>query len=348
MLGLHHNEPRDISMRKTLRKTFVKRPIARLHENYNEWLGIDNTIRLSKAINRLLHGTDQRRYDRAYRERFDALLAENGPLMNGTQPRNVMQDGWAIDRSASLPFIDQLLEETAPLIEARGGMKREEALQWNKPFFYELLEEGDLKRYPALLDFALSSEVLATVAHYMGTIPVLSRTQPPGVRFMESNEAYNPNPNGPPQLSQNFHIDIHDRPVVYVLVLLRDTTEDSGPWHFLPASVSDRASRALNYQKRGEPYRVIDERMYAVVDPDEVIRFTGPAGSVLFIESGRCFHYGSRKAVIPRYQMMYGFTTLCRGDLMDLTKKGQRHPASENDSQLRKMVLRHLPGDTGV
>ncbi len=328
-------------MLRTLRRNLVHRPINKLHRDYDAWLGIDNTIRLSKAINRLLHGGEQRRYDRAYREQFDALLAENGPLLDGAAPRNTMRDGWAIDRSGTLPGIAELLKDTAPLIETRGGLTEEEAQAEKKPFFYSLFEKDDLHRFPSFMDFVLSSEVIATVAHHMGTIPVLSRTRPPGVRFMESNEAYNPNPGGPPQQSQNFHLDIHDRPVVYVIVLLRDTTEESGPWHFLPASASERAAKALDYQKRGQPYRITDEQMYAVADPDDVIRFTGPAGSVLFIESGRCFHYGSRKAIIPRYQMMYGFTTVCRGDLTELVSQGQQHPSAASDATLRKMVLRH-------
>jgi hypothetical protein len=328
-------------MASQLIKSVLTAPVQRLHRDYNELLGIDNTIRLSKAVNRLIFGAQQRRYVRAYLEHFDELLAENGPL-DAALPRNIIRDGWALDTSRSLPHLDRLLEDTAPLLAERGGKSREEALRAKKPYFTSLMEQGDLQRYPSFLDFALSSEVLATVAHHMGCIPVLTRTGPPGVRFMESNEAYNPNPDGPFVESQIFHLDVHDRPVVYVIVLLRDTTEASGPWHFLPASASDRAARRLDYQKRGQPYRVTDERMYGVVNPDEVIRFTGPAGSVLFIESGRCFHYGSRKAIVPRYQMMYGFTTLCRGDLTELIIDGQTLPASDTDSRLRKMVLRHL------
>ncbi len=319
----------------------IDRLITRLHRNYNRYLGIDNTIRLSRAVNLLIHGSSQRESQRLYRERLGELLDGNGAL-SGTLPRNLMRDGYAIDRSGTLPHIQDVLEQAAPLIEERGGLSREEALKTKKPLFYPLLRDGDLEKCPAFLDFILSSEVIATVAHYMGCIPLLSQTRPPGVRFMESNEAYNPNPGGPPVNSQMFHIDIHDRPVVYVILLLRDVPEEAGPWNVLPASSSSRAANLLNYQKRGEPYRVTDERMFKVVDRSEVFRFTGPAGSVMFIDSSRCFHFGSRNAVIPRYQMMYGFTTHCRGDLSELSRyPRQSHPVREGESELRRLVLRH-------
>ena len=101
---------------------------------------------------------------------------------------------------------------------------------------------------------------------------------PPGVRFMESNVALDPDRAGPFRASQLYHLDIHDTPLVYVLVLVEDATAESGPWTFLPASVSARAKAALRYQQPGTNYRVTDEQMYSVIDPTEVISFTGKKG----------------------------------------------------------------------
>src|SRR6185312_5686695 len=157
----------------------------------------------------------------------------------------------------------------------------------------------------AILDFILSSELLAVVGQHLRTVPVLSKTMPPGVRFMESNAALDPDWAGPCRESQLYHLDIHDTPMMYVLVLVEDATDESGPWKFLPASVSARAKAALSYQQPGTEYRVIDEQMYSIISPKEVISFTGKKGSVLFIDSSACFHYGSRRAVLPRFQLMY-------------------------------------------
>lgn len=44
--------------------------------------------------------------------------------------------------------------------------------------------------------------------------------------------------------------------------------------------------------------------MYRVIDPALWIDFTGKRGDVLVLDSSRCFHYGSRKAVQPGYRLM--------------------------------------------
>jgi len=261
-----------------------------------------------------------------------------GPACNGAPsawpPRIQLDDGWARDDSLTLPHIDRLLEQSAAIIRERGGVKHSSAQQ---PFLRALLFPGDLEHYPAILDFILSSEVLATAAQHLNTVPVLSKTLPPGVRFMESNAALDPEDSGHFRESQLYHLDVHDTPLIYVLVLAEDVTEESGPWTFLSASTSARAKAALRYQRRGSDYRVTDEQMYSVIDPKEAISFTGKKGSVLFIDSSACFHYGSRRAVRPRFQLMYGLTTTCRCDLSQISYENA-YPVPPNASHLRRMV----------
>jgi hypothetical protein len=60
---------------------------------------------------------------------------------------------------------------------------------------------------------------------------------------------------------------------------------------------------------------------------------------VLFIESNRCFHYGSRDSVQPRYQMFYGFVSPVRADFTEACMEHDRHVPQPGDSRLRKMVL---------
>ena len=95
----------------------------------------------------------------------------------------------------------------------------------------------------------------------------------------------------------------------------------------------------MRYQKRGSPYRVTDEEMYKHVDPGEAVTFAYPKGTVLFIDSSRCFHYGSRLSYTPRMQMMYAFTSVCRTDFSQTFMQPFPYPVKSNDSRLRKMVL---------
>jgi hypothetical protein len=296
-------------------------------------LGIANTMRLSKGWNRLRHGRLQSGLRAEYRERWDELIAENGAPQG--RP-SLLRDGWALDTTRSLPHLDRLLEEGAQVVAERGGKRLKDT---GKLFIQDILAAEDLERFPAILDFALSSEVLTAVADYLKAVPLLSRTLAPGVRLTESRADYDRS-DGPPKESQLFHLDHHDCPLVYVIVLLKDVTPQSGPFCFLPAAASARAAAALGYRRRGRPYRVTDEEMFAVIDPAEVQKLIYPRGTVLFIDSSRCFHYGSRLAIDPRYQMMYNFVSACRTDLSELFMPLRSYPRRDGASRLRRLVLR--------
>jgi hypothetical protein len=309
--------------------------IAQINGNDMQLLGIDNTMRLAKKFNRLRFGQHYRRRKEWYERDFEHLLAEHA---NGTPPSSAskMEDGWLIDTSGSLPHLDELIEQAEAVIAQRGGQPPPPRV---KPFIVSIVKQPDLEHHPTLLNFVLSPPVLKTVSDYLGFVPVLSTTMPPGVRLTESSSKFDPEDGGPYRESQLYHLDHHDLPLVYVIVLVRDVSEQSGPFTFLPASVSDRAARALNYRKRGAPYRITDEMMYSVIDKKEAITMTYPKGTVLFLDSSRCFHYGSRNCVVPRYQMMYAFVSPCRTDFSELLMKGRHYASDASDSRLRQMVL---------
>ena len=297
-------------------------------------VGIDRLRSFAKRYNQWRYSDRARAHHDAFENRFEALLRENSTLA-AFPPRIKLRDGWARDNSQSLPHLDRVLDQASEIVRERGGKQHSGTQQ---PFFRSLLFPGDFEKYPAILDFVLSSELLAVAAQHLRTVPVLSKTVPPGVRFMESNAALDPDGAGPPfRESQLYHLDIHDTPLVYVLVLVEDVTDESGPWTFLPASVSARAKAALRYQQPGTDYRVTDEQMYSVINSKEVVSFTGKKGSVLFIDSSACFHYGSRRPVRPRFQLMYALTTPCRCDIFQ-TQYENKYPVPADASRLRRMV----------
>lgn len=324
-----------------LRRRFDEKisPLGKsLQEDYMSRWGIANSRRFSKFVNRWHYASRRRMHREAARNSLAELLAENRSVhAEPESPAAIrIEDGWAIDRGRTLPFLDRLLAETGPIIEKRGGREHSDIQQ---PYFRSLLFPGDDRENLSFYDFALSSTILEPIVDYMGTIPVLSRTRPPGLRMMESNAGLDDRIDPPLGASQLFHLDLHDSPLVYVVVLLDEVTEECGPWSFLPASVSDRAQRAMEYQKRGVPYRIPDEMMYEHVDPDDLIVFTGQPGDVLFIDSSRCFHYGSRQAIRPRFLMMYGYTTPFRADLTMAYLDHYPYPVAPGDSRLRRLLL---------
>jgi hypothetical protein len=311
------------------------KPVAEfLHHDHMRRLGISNGMRMAHAVN----GVRFRRQDayrRAqYRDHFDELLQENGAP---ARPLIEMHDGWAIDTSMSLPYLDQVLVEADQIIAERGGI-RLTAPGTYRSFFQDVWKDEDCERFPGIVNFATSSDVVGVVCNYLRSVPVLSTTIPPGIRVVESNADYDETPDVLKD-SQLYHIDYYSLPNVYVLVLLRDTTYDMGPWSFLPRSVTDRIRRPLKYWKRGTSYRLDDSEVYAVADKDDMIELSYPRGTVLFIESSGCFHFGSRNSVKPRFQLMLGYSTVVRTDFSELFMKARAFPRRETDSRLRKMLF---------
>lgn len=311
------------------------RPLARrLHEGHAHRLGIGTTMRLAHAYNRFRFRRQEAWRRKAYRTDLPTLLDENGPL---TRPPLELHDGWALDTSRSLPHLDRVLADADRIIADRSGVRRSSQGAY-RSYFQDVWTSEDCERYPSFLDFATSSDLLVTVSHYLECIPTLSTTLPSGIRLVESNAAFDDQPDQPHD-SQLYHIDYYSLPNVYVLVLLRDTTYEHGPWTFLPRSLSRKVCDSLGYWKKGRPYRLSDQEVYSVVDRSEAIEFAYPRGTVLFIESSGCFHFGSRNSVLPRFQLMVGYSGVCRTDFSELLMKPKVYPIRETDSALRKMVL---------
>jgi hypothetical protein len=274
-----------------------------------------------------------RRFNRR-RERFIRFRREaSGDLL--PQPHIEMRDGFAIDDSGTLPHLEELLDAGAKLIEEYGDRKWEH----EKAYLQNINPESAIDRYPVLLDFVTSSELVSTVAPCFGYAPQLSGLLPRGVRLMESSTKFDPDADGPWRESQLYHLDYHSTPTVYVIVALRDIAPEDGPLHFLGKSASRRVVEALDYGARGVPYRLTDEDVYSIVDESEVNRFAVPAGTVLFIESSACFHFGSRRPAKPRYQMQYGFTSPVRNDFLELWRSQRVYPVDPADPDLRRLVL---------
>jgi len=310
-------------------------PLARrLHANHKRTLGIRNTMSLAGSYNKLRYRRQDKWRRTLYRDHYESLLTENGPA---TRPEIELKDGWALDSTLSLPHLDRVLEDSDKIIAERAG-HRLSAEGAYRSFFQDMWTPADLVKYPSFLDFATSTDVLAIVGRYLQSVPALSTTMPSGIRIVESNAAFDDHPDAPHD-SQLYHMDYYSLPNVYMLVLLRDTTKENGPWTFLPRGVSSRVCKALGNWKYSTPYRFTDEQVYSVAKREDAIEFTYPRGTVLFIESSGCLHYGSRNCVQPRFQLMIGYTGACRTDFTEVFMTQKEYPIRESDSRLRKMVL---------
>jgi hypothetical protein len=295
-------------------------------------LGIERTSRIARWWNRSREPLVELRRQ-WYEQRFEELLDENG--WSGGRRHIELEDGFLLDASNSLPYLDRLLEEMNEVIEERGLQKWEDL---GKPFLQNILADDAPVRYPSLIDFGTSSQVVSGVAPAFGFIPHFSTSLPRGIRLQESSNVHDPTPEAPWRDSQNWHRDYHTEPTFYVITLIREVTDACGPLHWVSASVSRRVTEAFNYRSRGCSYRLTDEQFFSAVDPSEVHRLVGPPGLTLFIDSTACFHMGSRNPVMPRYQTQYAYSSPVKSDFSEIFRTQISYPVAETDSTLRKMI----------
>ncbi len=296
-------------------------------------LGVENTARLGRSWNARRFGPSLEARRRNLDRHLDELERERDA---GAAPPIVLRDGWARDDSHSLPHLDRVIDEMNSVIEERGGR------EWpfhGKPFLYDILPERAWERYASILDFVATPEVLEPVARHCGFAPCLSGDTPPGVRLMESSTQFDPQAQGPWRSSQLWHTDYHSFPTIYVIVAVREIRPEDGALHFVGEEASGRVAEALRYNRRGSSHRVSDEEFAEHVDPSETITFTGPPGSVMFIDSSRCFHFGSRNPRRPRYQLQYAYISPVRNDFGDLVRDQAQYPVTSEDPLSRRLAL---------
>lgn len=147
----------------------------------------------------------------------------------------------------------------------------------------------------AINRLAAHPEVLRVVSNYMGMLPILHRI----------NLLYSPNDEVVEASSQFFHLDPEDVIMTKIFVYVEDVDRDTGPTTALPAERSTVVRRAIDYRNERVPDEVIDEHGGA----EHLVEAIGPAGTMAFLDTCRCFHMGSRKADKPRYVIMIQYQT---------------------------------------
>ncbi|MFB6375597.1 MAG: hypothetical protein ABEN55_21325, partial [Bradymonadaceae bacterium] len=114
-----------------------------------------------------------------------------------------------------------------------------------------------------------------------------------------------------PVKSELYHCDWADTSQVKIFVFCNDVERRDGPLTLLSAADSERIRRHIGYRYGGARYRVPDERVFDVVDPDRERVMTGEEGTVCLADTSRCFHYGSRTESTAglRVAIMYQYVT---------------------------------------
>jgi hypothetical protein len=230
------------------------------------------------------------------------------------------------------------ISEADPVVAAANGLidsigHDELAAHAKKGGFMakEFLPEEASELGSPYMRFALSENVVAPVADYLGLVPIL----------MKIDVWYSIHRPKSPRKSQLWHLDHIDTTQVKVWIHLDDVTADSGPLTALDAAASDELAESIDYDLDAS-YRIEDERVADVAGEDALVRFEGPAGTVDFVDTSRCFHFGSRveAGARPRRLFMCQYLTPYAfkfADHRDQAKFGALAPGAS--SELETLLL---------
>jgi len=189
---------------------------------------------------------------------------------------------------AALTFAQQVFEQR------RSQVKLDQRIYRGA----DLLTGTRYEDAPPLFDLALSNEILQLASDYMGEIPVLlkprlwwTRPEGPNAQFSGTQLFHRGRPEAP-----------HIRRQAKFLVTVNDVDENSGPFTFISADLS---AKIFPGYCSGE--RVSDEEMYRNVPAAATLRHVGPPGTILMVDTCRCFHFGRRASSKERLLLMIQF-----------------------------------------
>jgi hypothetical protein len=222
-------------------------------------------------------------------------------FLAGTAPRNRVDPdlGYRPIPIGSLPGTDrikkicqQLYRDAKPTLESLGGRYGINLL--TSDLEVETRGELDLRKFPELLEFAVSDEVLATVVDYLGEIPVLAGVELVVTTPMTENVGNN-----------FYHFDKPSPKQLKFWMAIEDVDAGSGPLTFLPADASKEVRRKTGHVTG----RLTDQEVYEAVPESQKIEFLGKAGEGMWVDTCRCVHFGSRTREHNRVLLMLSFFT---------------------------------------
>lgn len=162
-----------------------------------------------------------------------------------------------------------------------------------------LIPADELAQNDAILQFALSRPLLEAATSYFGSAPVLSAIS----LFLTTK-------NSSQISSQLFHLDGEDVTQLKLFVNVWDTGEQQGPFTTLTAARTSELLGQVDRKKRlnrGD-MSFDDDFVLSGTGEDQIVRFTGKAGSGGFVDTSRCLHYGSRGNAKERLVLMIKYT----------------------------------------
>jgi hypothetical protein len=227
--------------------------------------------------------------------------------------------------------------EADDIVALTRGM--EQGVDLNRPglskkarsgFMVPMIDPAALTLDSPFLRLALRPDIIAAVSAYLGVVPVIAHL----------NVYYSAAGSDEARSSQLFHCDADATTQVKIFVHCTDVGSGNGPLTLLDASKSRDVRARLGYHFGG---KIKDRRLSGMVDVRDHRPVVGPAGTVCFVDTTQCFHFGSRveRDTAPRLVTMIQYLMPSSFMLPRDHRLGSpfRHLATSDMSRDRRLVL---------
>ena len=238
--------------------------------------------------------------------------------------------GYAVFPPDAFPEAHEIVEATADLGRnvdlAKPGLSKKA----RSGFMVPMMDMASLTLDSPMLRLALRPDVIAAVSSYLGMVPVIAYLQ---VFYSEANS-------DEARSSQLFHCDADATSQVKIFVLCSEVTRSNGPLTLLDAETSRMVRSRLGYHFGG---KIKDKRLAGIIDVSNHVPIVGPPGTVCFVDTTQCFHFGSRveSGTAPRLVTMIQYLTPSSFMLPRDHRQGSpfRHLATHQMGRVQRMVL---------
>ena len=209
-----------------------------------------------------------------------------------TAARQIAADAaFSIDRGAGFRiFPPGTFPETPGIVAMTEGLadnvdltRKELSKKARQGVMVPVIDSGTLTLDSPVIRLALRPDVVAAVSSYLGIVPVLTHV----------NIYYSAPGGNEPTLSQLFHCDGEATAQVKVFVLCTPVTLAGGPLTILDAATSEAVRTRVGYHF-GDRLRDTDKRVVSLLAPTAHHPVIGEPGTACFVDTSRCFHFGSR------------------------------------------------------
>ncbi len=239
--------------------------------------------------------------------------------------------GFLLEPPGTVPGADDVVTAANALIDGIGHEELVSRATKDAFMAQGFLPADDLGLDSPYMRFVLSEQVVAPVAKYLGIVPVLHLV----------DLWYSFHGSEPPTSSQRWHLDSGDTTQVKVWIHCSDVVPESGPLTVIDAATSEEIAERIDYNF-GKGHRVPDERVDEIAGP-AITPLEGPAGTTHFVDTSRCFHFGSRVAeggaprrvFVAQYLTPYAF----RFKANHLERAPYRELAHSGSSELERLLL---------